>query len=165
MGGHSVVAKRATSPKAPKQKPINISRGSSPLAGNAPVSSSRATSPVAASRATSPVPSSAPNAAQKKRKADDPAPNGGAVPKPKKRKAVGPLPQGQLEPRLLIEWLRKTPNASTRDCIAYFSPYLTEEGTKARFTALVKEVAQLKEGILVLRKDYREPSMTPASPA
>lgn len=174
MGGHSVVAKRATSPKAPKQKSGNASRGNSPLAGRSgsPINS-RATSPVngvSGSRAGSPAQSStSPSGSQKKRKAtDDPSTTNGAPQKVKKRKtpanpaAAAP---GVLEDRMVIEWLRNTPNASTRDCIAYFTPYLTDEAKKAKFTALVKEVAQLKDKILVLRKDYRGVSSAPGSPA
>ncbi|KAJ7095386.1 transcription initiation factor [Mycena belliarum] len=161
LGGHSVVAKRATSPKAPKQKANGASRGNSPLA-------SRATSPVANSRATSPaaggLASPSVNGSQKKRKAIDEAgspsptsPNGqGAPPKAKKRKANNAVvPTGELEDRMVIEWLRNTPNATTRDCIQYFQPYLTDEAKKSKFTALIKEVAQLKGGVVVLRNAYR----------
>ncbi|KAK0491031.1 transcription initiation factor [Armillaria novae-zelandiae] len=169
LSGHSVVAKRATSPKAPKLKPSGGSRGGSPLASRAtspvPVSNSRATSPVAGagSRAGSPVVQNG-----KKRKAEDGAssPQGsgqaGGPPKPKKRKSnAGPVPP--LEDRMVIEWLKNTPNASTRDCIQHFTPFLRDEGKKAKFTALVKEVAQLKDGVLVLRAAYRNGG-TPASP-
>ncbi|KAK0468365.1 transcription initiation factor [Desarmillaria tabescens] len=168
LSGHSLVAKRATSPKAPKLKPNGGSRGGSPLASRAtspvPVSNSRATSPVAGagSRAGSPVLQNG-----KKRKADEGAasPQGsGQVgpPKPKKRKSnAGPVPP--LEDRMVIEWLKNTPNASTRDCIQHFTPFLRDEGKKAKFTALVKEVAQLKDGVLVLRAAYRNGG-TPASP-
>ncbi|KAJ7180088.1 transcription initiation factor [Mycena crocata] len=162
LGGHSVVAKRATSPKAPKQKSNGASRGNSPLA-------SRATSPVANSRATSPVAGGAaspnPHGAPKKRKATDEAgspsptsPNGqNAPPKAKKRKAHngGVVPAGELEDRMVIEWLKNTPNATTRDCIQHFQPYLTDEAKKSKFTALIKEVAQLKGGVVVLRSAYR----------
>ncbi|KAJ7283649.1 transcription initiation factor [Mycena rebaudengoi] len=150
LGGHSVVAKRATSPKAPKQKANGASRGNSPLA-------SRATSPIASSRATSPV-ASGTNGSQKKRKATDEfaagspsptSPNGhgqGAPPKAKKRKGHNgaAAPVGELEDKMVIEWLRNTPNATTRDCIQHFQPYLTDEAKKSKFTALIKEVAQLK---------------------
>ncbi|KAK7470644.1 transcription factor IIF subunit tfg1 [Stygiomarasmius scandens] len=160
LGGHSVVAKRATSPKAPKLKSNNASRASSPLAG-----ASRATSPVA----VSPV---AQNGLQKKRKAEETptsptSPNGNGPPKPKKRKsqpagAAVATPTGPLEDRLLIEWLKNTPNASTRECIQYFTPYLTDEEKKSKFTALVKEVATLKNGVLVLRNAYRSGSSAPS---
>ncbi|KAG7449210.1 uncharacterized protein BT62DRAFT_979254 [Guyanagaster necrorhizus] len=169
LSGHSVVAKRATSPKAPKLKSSAGSRGGSPLASRAtspvPVSNSRATSPVAGagSRAGSPVIQNG-----KKRKADEGAasPQGsgqmGGPSKSKKRKSnAGPVPP--LEDRMVIEWLKNTPNASTRDCIQHFTPYLRDEGKKAKFTALVKEVAQLKDGVLVLRAAYRNGG-TPASP-
>jgi transcription initiation factor TFIIF subunit alpha len=62
---------------------------------------------------------------------------------------------GELEDQMVIEWLRNAPNASTRDCIQHFTPYLTDEAKKSKFTALVKEVAQLKGGVLVLRNAYR----------
>lgn len=68
---------------------------------------------------------------------------------------------------MVIEWLKNTPEATTRDCIQYFTPYLTDESKKKKFTALVKEVAQLHKGMLVLRPEYRgEGSPAPAvSPA
>jgi len=76
-----------------------------------------------------------------------------APPKPKKRKPLpaGPAPEGELEEKMLIEWLQNTPNATTRDCIQHFTPYLTTDAKKAKFTAMVKDVAQLRGGILVLR--------------
>ncbi|KAJ6599065.1 transcription initiation factor [Mycena vulgaris] len=159
LGGHSVVAKRATSPKAPKLKANGASRGNSPLA-------SRATSPVANSRATSPV-AGGTVISQKKRKATDEfgagspsptSPNGqSAPPRAKKRKAQngGIVPAGELEDAMVIEWLKNTPNATTRDCIHHFQPYLTDEAKKSKFTALIKEVAQLKGGLLVLRNVHR----------
>jgi transcription initiation factor TFIIF subunit alpha len=67
-------------------------------------------------------------------------------------------PDGQpieLEDNMVIEWLRNTPNAKTRDCISHFTPYLRSDEQKGKFTALIKEVAQLKNGILVLRSAYR----------
>ncbi|KAG6332599.1 hypothetical protein ID866_6490 [Astraeus odoratus] len=184
MGGHSIVAKRATSPKAPKP---SVSRGNSPLGGS-PSTPSRAGSPTG-SRATSPVASAgkgpgspslggAAGQSTNKRKATDdlggatsPAAmtNGTVAPKPKKRK---PLPSGlpidgELEERMLIEWLQNTPNATTRDCIQHFTPYLTSEAKKAKFTAMVKEVAQLKGGILILKSSLRGESAsgTPAPTA
>ncbi|KAI0921869.1 hypothetical protein AcW1_004272 [Taiwanofungus camphoratus] len=170
-GGHSVVAKRATSPKAPKPKPSSPSRPGSPLASGRPTSpyASRATSPVASPAAgigtespvsaQSPTSPGAPSKPTNKRKAtEEPAPNGavaGAPSKPKKRKAVLPPGGVELEDRMVIEWLRNTPGATTRDCIHHFTPYLTDEVKKTRFTALVKEVAQLSKGVLVLRPAYR----------
>jgi transcription initiation factor TFIIF subunit alpha len=106
-----------------------------------------------------------------KRKADEPddvasalspnpsAPSAGGQPKPKKRRATAAMlgPDGQpieLEDNMVIEWLRNTPNAKTRDCISHFAPYLRTDEQKAKFTVLVKEVAQLKNDILVLRSAY-----------
>ncbi|KAJ3985903.1 transcription initiation factor [Lentinula detonsa] len=192
LGGHSVVAKRATSPKAPKpkQNPANTGRSGSPLASraNSPVAPvaaggtiGAASPPTPGSRAGSPTAvNGVPNGQtqNKKRKAEDagsPPPNSptnNGVPKAKKRKAhptssaVVATPTGPLEDRLLIEWLKNTPtaNASTRECIQYFTPYLTDEEKKAQFTGLVKEIAQLKNGVLVLRPAYRDsPVATPTA--
>ncbi|TDL29872.1 hypothetical protein BD410DRAFT_893088 [Rickenella mellea] len=181
--GHSVVAKRATSPKAPKLK----TNGASGSRATSPLAPSRASSPPApstpsgtpSSRATSPHAGSAsvhrPSA---KRKATDdastsnapsPAPSGAQQPKMKKRKAVPSgvptAPPGELRDEMVIEWLRNTPNASTRDCIQYFQPCLTDDEKKARFTALVKEVAVLKGGVLTLKASYRDGSVGAASPS
>ena len=84
----------------------------------------------------------------------------GGQPKPKKRRATAAMlgPDGQpieLEDSMVVEWLRNTPNAKTRDCISHFTPYLRTDEQKGRFTALIKEVAQLKNGVLVLRSAYR----------
>lgn len=172
--GHSVVAKRATSPNAkmPKLKANGSSRAGSPLAGG-----SRATSPVGsppATRADSPTQSptlisSAPTAGSgklsNKRKAEENAAGAGAPSKPKKRKAQVAV-NGELEDWMVVEWLRQTPSATTRDCIHHFTPYLKTEEKKQAFTKLVKEVAQLKNGVLVLRNSYRNsvgaPSPAPA---
>lgn len=85
------------------------------------------------------------------------------MPRLKKRKAQLP-PGAELEDRMVIEWLRATPSASTRECILHFTPYLTNEEKKNKFTALVKEVAQLSKGVLVLRPAYRGAATAP-SPA
>lgn len=167
MGGHSVVAKRATSPKVPKS---SVSRGNSPLGGTSSragsPTGSRATSP-AASTSRSPVglPPGSPATSQKRKATDDlsgaasptATSNGNAQPKPKKRKPLpsGPPTDGELEEKMLIDWLQNTPNARTRDCIQHFTPYLTSEAKKARFTAMVKEVAQLKNSILILKSALR----------
>lgn len=175
LGGHSVVAKRATSSKAPKAKSTNVSRGNSPLSG-APGGGSRATSPAAGgSKGLVGSPTNATPKPANKRKADEVsgasptgAINGTNAPKPKKRKPLpsGPAPEGELEESMLIEWLQNTPNATTRDCIQHFTPYLTSEAKKARFTAMVKEVAQLKSGILILKSALRgESAATSPVPA
>ncbi|KAF5387830.1 hypothetical protein D9615_000413 [Tricholomella constricta] len=180
LGGHSIVAKRATSPKAPKLKGNSLSRGNSPLGSRAtsPIAGSRATSPMAAgttgSRAASPT-TMKPN---NKRKAVDDLSNGPAAangasgapiaPRPKKRKAqpgVTPVnvPAEQLR-AMLIEWLGSTPNATTRECIHHFTPYLTDGDKKTAFSGLVREVAQLKGGVLVLRKKFQEGGSSVPSP-
>ncbi len=66
---------------------------------------------------------------------------------------------------MLIEWLRNTPNATTRDCIHHFTPYLKTEEKKQNFTRLVKDVATLKGGVLVLRNAYRNPGASGSPPA
>ncbi|KAL0579683.1 transcription factor IIF subunit tfg1 [Marasmius crinis-equi] len=180
--GHSLIAKRATSPpKVPKLKTTPSSRAGSPLAGG-----SRAGSPVAGagsgSRASSPISGvngqAQAQGAPKKRKAEDSAPspispnaaNASSQPhKAKKRKSTippggAPAPAGPLEEWMLIDWLKNSPNASTRECIQHFQPYLTDEKEKARFTALVKELASLKNGKLILKNQYRG-SAGPSTPA
>jgi transcription initiation factor TFIIF subunit alpha len=174
-----VVAKRATSPKAPKamvnvgsrgSSPLNVSQAATPLAG------SRATSPAVGSRAGSPgqVSSNGSQKVNNKRKATEDLAGGSvassgtaaAVPKLKKRKSTAPsgtAPGGELEDSMVVEWLRTTPSATTRDCIQHFTPYLTDEAKKSKFTALVKEVAQLKGGVLVLRNAYRSPAVVGSS--
>ncbi|KAG6814181.1 hypothetical protein H0H92_000858 [Tricholoma furcatifolium] len=170
LGGHSVVAKRATSPKPPKPKHMNANGGNSPLASRAtsPVASnSRAASPVGTgpgSRAGSPT-ASKPN--NKRKAVDEPVNstptangvNGAQMPKPKKRKATGVTPIDVAPEQLrvmLIEWLGTTTNATTRECIHHFTPYLTDADKKTQFSGLVRDVAQLKGGVLVLRKKLQE---------
>lgn len=164
-GGHSVVAKRATSPKIPKPKPLNASRGNSPLGGQSTLGS----------RATSPVVD--PGNPSKKRKAEDspekvnpsnqpPVVNGGAIPKPKKRKPVPvvstiSVTSAELE-ALLLDWLKNTANATTRDCIHHFTPYLTDNEKKKEFSAMVRKLAFLKNGNLVIK---RAGSSAPSPPA
>lgn len=154
----------------------SASRATSPLAGGSQPGSptARAASPPAQSPGSPVGPSSPPLPGAKpnsnKRKAEDGG--AGAAPKPKKRKSqVGVPVNGELEDWMLVEWLKQTPNATTRDCIHHFTPYLTTEEKKANFTKLVKEVAQLKGGVLVLRSAYRgmtasgAPSPAPNSPS
>ena len=43
---------------------------------------------------------------------------------------------------------------TTRECIQHFARYLTDDQQKGRFTALVKDIAQLKDGVLTLRPAY-----------
>ena len=159
-GGHSVVAKRATSPKMPKPKTAITSRGNSPLGSQ--------TSPLAGSRATSPATSDIPNGTGPntktvlKRKADDTsAESAGATVnavndqhKSKKRKApaadVTPIEVSSEElERLLVEWLKNTTGATTKDCIKHFGPYIAEK--RPEFANMVRKVAQLKNGVLICK--------------
>lgn len=173
-GGHSVVAKRATSPKIPKPKTANTSRGNSPLGGQSTFAGSRGTSPVAEARNGVLSPKTG-----MKRKADDTpttsptlpattANGNNPVPKAKKRKAppTGAAPiaisSAELEAALL-SWLKNTTNATTRDCIHHFTPYLTDQDKKAEFSNMVRKHAQLRNSILVLRT--RSGSSAPSPPA
>ena len=142
---------RATSPKMPKLKTNGTSRAGSPLASPVGSPSLRAESPPGVTKVA--------NGA--KRKAEE-----GDAPRAKKRKSqvAVPVGGGELEDWMLVEWLKQTPNATTRDCIHHFTPFLTTEEKKGNFTKLVKEVAQLKNGVLVLRNSYRN-SVGAPSPA
>jgi len=142
QSGHSLVAKRATSPKVPRDQPKG----------------GRAGSPLAQTSTTPGSPTSATKLNSHKRKAEEAGAHGnsngtagGTAPK-KRRKATI---DGELEDGMVIEWLRNSPSASTRDCIQHFTPYLTDEAKKVKFTSLIKEVAQLKGGVLVLRNQYK----------
>lgn len=156
-----MVAKRATSPKVPKLKASGASRAGSPLVGGGGVSPTSPVGSPPALRAESPQAGLASpplggggGASHKsaKRKAEDPA----AAAKKKRKAVVGPaVGGGELEEWMLVEWLKQMPNATTRDCIHHFTPYLTDEAKKQGFTKMVKEVAQLKGGVLVLRNAYR----------
>ncbi|CAA7259765.1 unnamed protein product [Cyclocybe aegerita] len=162
-GGHSVVAKRATSPKIPKPKPSTASRGNSPLGGQSPLLGS--TSPVALEPANGDASNGRSSA---KRKADD-APTsptsvnsaGSHLPKQKKRKPPTPsaVSSAELE-AMLLEWLKNTTNASTRDCIHHFTPYLVDVEKKQEFSAMVRKHATLRAGYLTLRTS--PPSPPPA---
>ena len=172
--GHSVVAMRATSPKAPKLKTNGTSRATSPLAPSQPTSPvgsppGHAGSPTAQSPILGPSsPSLGAAKPSNKRKAEEggAAAGAGQPSKPKKRKPQpGPAADGELQDWMLVEWLKQTPNATTRDCIHHFTPYLTDEDKKQNFTKLVKEVAQLKGGVLVLRPAYRGTASGATTPA
>jgi transcription initiation factor TFIIF subunit alpha len=160
---------RATSPKVPKLKTNGTSRASSPLASPVGSPPTRAESPPGQSPTISPSSPPAGGIAKpsNKRKAEDGSTNGGGAAKPKKRKghAGGASVEGELQDWMLVEWLKQTPNATTRDCIHHFTPYLTDEDKKQNFTKLVKEVAQLKGGVLVLRNAYRGTASSATTPA
>ncbi|KXN86274.1 Transcription initiation factor IIF subunit alpha [Leucoagaricus sp. SymC.cos] len=159
LGGHSVVAKRATSPKAFKPITQDVSKNNSPA-------NSRATSPAAGSRATSPV-ANGQKVGSNKRKAEDltnaASPGANGQPKAKKRREVAPVTSEEMQ-TLLIEWLKTSPKekATTRECIQHFTPYLTDQAKKAEFSKMVREVAMLKDGILVLRASAASAAPSPA---
>lgn len=150
LGGHSVVAKRATSPKARLPQVLTNGTGGSPLSG-------RAASP---SRASSPS-----SLGTNKRKAlDDPSPSptspNGSSSSNKRRKSTAPAPVlEELTENMLIEWLRITPQPTTKDCIARFKPWVTGiPNGKTLLTGLVKRVARVKDGHLVLKSSSAAPS-------
>ncbi|TRM67592.1 hypothetical protein BD626DRAFT_449538 [Schizophyllum amplum] len=167
LGGHSIVAQRATSPKAMKLKPSTSSGGGS-RAGSPLASGGRAGSPSApgGSRASSPVVNGQ-KPSNKRKATDDASPTSptaaNAPPRPKKRKSA---PLEPLEDRQVIKWLQEHDKVTTRECIQHFTPYLKDEAVKSHFTQLVKEVAQLKGGQLVLKAQYRQPgAASPSAPA
>jgi transcription initiation factor TFIIF subunit alpha len=150
LGGHSVVARRATSPKAHKPMTQNISPNGS-----------RATSPVSGNL-------NGLKSMNNKRKADDSSanPTGSyGPPKAKKRREVLPATREEMQ-TMLIEWLRTSPKekATTRECIHHFTPYLTDAEKKAEFSKLVREVATLKDGVLALRPSIASAAPSPAPP-
>lgn len=163
--GHSVVAKRATSPMIPKPKPPNTVHGGSPLGGQSSIVQSRSTSPVAADDAIK---------STLKRKADHsscPPPDSpnpdSQTPKPKRRKSTiqgTSISSSKLE-LMLLEWLKTMANATTRDCIHHFTPYLVDADKKAEFSAMVRKHATLKNGVLVARVGARATSSAPSPPA
>lgn len=142
MGGHSIVAKRATSPKFPRPKPSAASRATSPLAGGL---SSRATSP-AASRSGSPPVASAGN----KRKAED-----GVAPVPKQKKAKSNQSSAETlpEPSLadIVEWFEKHGEASTKDCSTAFRPRLPNDEKRKEFIRKIKTICASRDNLLHLR--------------
>lgn len=172
-GGHSVVAKRATSPKMPRPKTANTSRGNSPLGSQ--------TSSLVGNKPTSPPASDMLNGTstnQKpalKRKADDAGTeyagaNAANVVndqhKAKKRKApatgVTPIEVSSEElERLLVEWLKNTTGATTKDCIKHFGPYIAEK--RPEFASMVRKVAQLKNGILICKPRGTSSAPSPVS--
>ncbi|KZV76073.1 Rap30/74 interaction domain-containing protein [Peniophora sp. CONT] len=149
-GGHSILAQRATSPKPPRPK-ISTSGGS------------RATSPLATSptspnaRSPSPTKALSPNGttvANGKRKADDsPAEAAGGDTPQRKRRRPGAVAATvdangnpiELKKEMVVEWLRGQEGVTTRDCIAYFTPFLRDPQSKDAFSQLVKEIASLQK--------------------
>ncbi|TFK55726.1 Rap30/74 interaction domain-containing protein [Heliocybe sulcata] len=169
QSGHSVVAKRATSPKVPKIKTSpNVSRASSPLAQGPASPNGRASSP---SMPGSPAVPNRPN----KRKAEDASPTSptspkaaanGDQPKPKKPKVY--LPIADLTAAMIARWLRTHPGAKTVDCIAQFRQYIKDTEARKYFTALVREVGSMEQGSLYIKEMYKqrdpEPGVGPKPP-
>ena len=71
---------------------------------------------------------------------------------------------GVLEEWMIVDWLKVTPNAKTQDCIAHFRPYLATKKQQQQFTTMVKSLAALKGGVLVLRGSYRDSVGAPSPP-
>jgi transcription initiation factor TFIIF subunit alpha len=154
--GHSVVAKRATSPHFPKPKVPNIPNGGSLFVGQANAVQSTTIVDGVNSNATK---------VSLKRKADTatvantPAADG-QPPKSKKRKATvqgSTVSSAELE-SMLLEWLKTTTDSTTRDCIQNFTPYLVDSEKKAEFSAMVRKHATLKNGVLVPKSSSSPPS-------
>lgn len=170
-GGHTpgygslLIAKRATSPKAPRPRPISPtgSRATSPLANG--TSASRATSPTRSSinsRAGSPGLSVHTNVNGKRKSdaQDDAASptasspggsgayNGRVVKKPRL------APKGPLTEEMIIEWIKNTENPTSKTCINQFRPYIKEEKAKSDFTAMIKKLVVMKDGIMKLKPIY-----------
>ncbi|KAF8655264.1 hypothetical protein AX16_003165 [Volvariella volvacea WC 439] len=162
MGGHSLIAKRATSPKASKP---SISRDNSP---SRPLSSAGNARPGTPSGVAQQSHGGQKINGMKRKAVDDGSPPPGTpssgAPSGTLKKKKRTTPEGELDDNMVIEWLRNTPNATTRDCLKHFKSYLVDDATRSNFTRLVKEVAVLKNGVLVLRSAYRGGSSVP-SPA
>lgn len=181
QSGHLIVAMRATSPKLPKPKvaatgTAGTSRASSPLAQDARAQSPPGSPNPSGSRASPHTPSGTPKTNKRKAEDDGESSSVGSAgagagagataagmtntePRAKKRKAAAAVDANgnpiELTDQMVIEWLRTTENATTRDCITYFTPYLRDKTAKENFTKLIKEVASLKGGVLTLRSQYR----------
>ena len=56
---------------------------------------------------------------------------------------------------MVISFLREKKDATTKDCIQKFQPYVKDEETKKAFTAMVKKVAIWKKSALQLRPEYQ----------
>lgn len=174
--GNAIVAKRATSPKVGKTRPLSgsgmvggaRSPSPSPLGGigskagtSTPTSGGR--SPVA-SRAGSPAPLSTAGAGMKRKALDEgpvsPTSPAGADPSAANRphkKSKRP-PTGTLDEAMIINFLRERKDATTKDCIQKFQPYLRgeERGEEAKkaFIGMVRKVAVVKNNVLSLREEF-----------
>jgi transcription initiation factor TFIIF subunit alpha len=64
---------------------------------------------------------------------------------------MAPASGPPVEARTVVEWLRNTPGATTKDCIRQFTKYLKEKPKRDEFTAMMKQLAVVKDGVLMLR--------------
>jgi transcription initiation factor TFIIF subunit alpha len=90
----------------------------------------------------------------KKRKAtDDPTANAQSpgASSAKKRKSMAPAEGPPVEAKTVIEWLKNTPGATTKDCIRQFTKYLREKPKRDKFTAMMKDLVAVKDGVLMLK--------------
>jgi len=56
-----------------------------------------------------------------------------------------------VEAKTVIDWLRNTPGATTKDCIKQFTKYLKDKPKRDQFTAMMRQLAIVKDGVLMLR--------------
>ena len=159
--GHSVVAKRATSPHFPKPRAPNAPNGGNMFMVHANAVQSRSTSPTIIDGVNGDA-----TKVSLKRKADTstsanmPPAADSQPPKSKKRKATvqgSTVSSAELE-SMLVEWLKTTTDSTTRDCIQNFTPYLVDAEKKAEFSAMVRKHATLKNGVLVPKSSSSPPS-------
>jgi transcription initiation factor TFIIF subunit alpha len=67
---------------------------------------------------------------------------------------------------MVINWLRSKSNPTTRECIAYFTPFMKNDVEKKQaFAKLIKQIAVKKNDILILKSSYRNQEDAPASPS
>lgn len=136
---------------------MNGANRTSPLA-NGQNGTSSVTPSSAGSRAGSPAASGTGTPVQKskKRKATDEQPGTNNPPpagasSSKKRKPMTPSDGPPVEAKTVIEWLKNTPGATTKDCIKQFTKFLQDKVKREQFTAMMKQLAVVKDGVLMLR--------------
>jgi transcription initiation factor TFIIF subunit alpha len=56
-----------------------------------------------------------------------------------------------VEAKTVIDWLRNTPGATTKDCIKQFTKYLKDKPKRDQFTTMMRQLAVVKDGVLMLR--------------
>lgn len=98
-----------------------------------------------------------------KRKAEDgsaPPATPTSITKKKRTGSTSGESVSELDKQMLVKWLRER-NRTTKDLMAFFKAEVRITA-KDKITALVKEVATMKDGTLTLRKQYRGPSAAPS---